>query len=46
VTPPIPLHYAACTDTAQRIDARVRWTECGKDPEVRFVADCPVNESN
>ena len=44
---------AACTDTAQRIDAgvlrasgtfdgmtgyiRVRWTECGKDPEVRFV---------
>jgi hypothetical protein len=54
VTTPIPLHYAACTDTAQRIDAgelrasgtfdgttgyvRVRWTECGKDPEVRFVA--------
>ena len=55
MTTPIPLHYAACTDTAQRIDAgelrasgtfdgttgyiRVRWTECGKDPEVRFVAD-------
>jgi hypothetical protein len=54
VTTPTPLHYAACTDTAQRIDAgelrasgtfdgtagyvRVRWSECGKEPEVRFVA--------
>jgi hypothetical protein len=53
VTTPTPLHYAACTDTAQRFDAgelratgtfdgttgyiRVRWTECGKEPEVRFV---------
>ena len=54
VTTPTPLHYAACSDTAQRFDAgelrangtfdstagyvRVRWTECGKNPEVRFVA--------
>ena len=54
ITTPTPLHYAACTDTAQPIDAgelrasgtfdgttgyvRVRWSECGKDPEVRFVA--------
>jgi hypothetical protein len=54
VTTPTPLHYAACTDTAQRFDAgelrasgtfdgtagyvRVRWSECGKEPEVRFVA--------
>jgi hypothetical protein len=53
VTTPTPLHYAACTDTAQRFDAgelrasgtfdgtagyvRVRWSECGKSPEVRFV---------
>ena len=54
VTTPTPLHYAACTDTAQRFDAgelratgtfdgttgyiRVRWSECDKNPEVRFVA--------
>jgi hypothetical protein len=54
ITTPAPLHYAACTDTAQPIDAgelrasgtfdgttgyvRVLWSECGKEPEVRFVA--------